>query len=1050
MNMDRGFPKRYLSRLFSRLENQNRTTRKSRLAILPLEERLVPTAVPSPVANIDYKVDEGGNGVEDALVMLIGGEGESSGPEATDSEGFAHLVSTPTVTPGVAGTAFWGVDVVLPPGYDFFISKDFAMFSPYWNGVGVGNAVTLTVITNETPILPDCTPPGANLLPQSAPDNANAPTAGESASKAGVRYFDGVISPTYEDLSSASDDFFDSSEDPSWNDAGMPWGQTRSWSNQVVYSDFGVLSMDGYGRYVDGSGTGSLSLNQRLGRGWVNNMLPRLRFVGNDFFESGTSDAGIYFRKTGADTWAPPLNLQSTAVSDDGEITIADETGNKTVFYDNTATPANLRGQLKRYVAANGETTSVTDYTDNGDVAEIQRVRGDHVESWLYGYGTGSVMSKYMTGVSLRRSDDGGATWRDIRAVEYRYTSWTGLNSPANQIEAAIVHDGSLSDPALETKYYRYYSNGDANGYQSALKYEVSSESFDRLAAAYGVTIDTVDSLTDAQVAVYADGYFEYTTDHRVKKVVSQGTGCSVCSSGQGTYQYSYYTNPHYGQQDAPVDDPGRFGEWRIRTTETLPDGNQNIVYTNNLGRVILKVFVDGSNQKWETYTRFDSEGRVIWTADAAAVTGYDEQYADLLHRVNGNFEFLSDGAGEIREYHYGSVTTATESQAGDVLGYLKDTSRRHGEMGASELLGGKKYFSHTANGVTIHPLASETAYPEAPQPETTTDDFSSLDDWTLTGGTWQESDGVLSQSKATGTDLKAAVLNDHAWEADQEIVASVRADSWTPGIFVRAGVSVRANPLTGQGYGMMFFGTDQIQFVDEGVQWGNSYSFHWETGVWYRFRLQIQAGVLRGKVWEEGDTEPGSWMFTQSGWGSKPSGNPALNGGGEAVLGGSSTASFKDVQVSETSHPSLGSSQPTDDFSATADGWTLIGGAWTKGGGIFSQTNTDVGPPKIAVLTDRTWGTDQEIVTSLRVDSWVDGNNAWAGVSVRANSLTGLGYSLVFNGTDQVRFLDCGVQWGNTYSFDWETGVWYRFRLRIEDDVLYGKVWEVGDAEPG
>jgi len=68
------------------------------------------------------------------------------------------------------------------------------------------------------------------------------------------------------------------------------------------------------------------------------------------------------------------------------------------------------------------------------------------VESWVYTYTTAAPWE--LTGVALRRSADGGTTWQDVRAVEYRYTAWTAVNSPANQLKAAIVHGGGLTGQA--------------------------------------------------------------------------------------------------------------------------------------------------------------------------------------------------------------------------------------------------------------------------------------------------------------------------------------------------------------------------------------------------------------------------------------------------------------------------------------------------------------------------------------------------------------------------------------------------------------------------
>src|SRR2546428_2937542 len=90
-----------------------------------------------------------------------------------------------------------------------------------------------------------------------------------------------------------------------------------------------------------------------------------------------------------------------------------------------------------------------------------------------------------------------------------------------------------------------------------------------RMVAA-GITPETA---TDTQIAGYADHYFEYDSSKRVTKEVVNG--------GLYSYQYSYSTS---GFADG-------FNNWKTKTTETLPDGNQNIVYTNYVGQVMLQVF---------------------------------------------------------------------------------------------------------------------------------------------------------------------------------------------------------------------------------------------------------------------------------------------------------------------------------------------------------------------------------------------------------------------------------------------------------------------------
>ena len=72
----------------------------------------------------------------------------------------------------------------------------------------------------------------------------------------------------------------------------------------------------------------------------------------------------------------------------------------------------------------------------------------------------------------------------------------------------------------------------------------------------------------------------------------------------------------------------------------------------------MLKAYTDTTtSQTWITYYRYDSSGRVILQADASAVSGYNDAYADLVSYVSGNATYLSDAAGLLTAYTYGSCT---------------------------------------------------------------------------------------------------------------------------------------------------------------------------------------------------------------------------------------------------------------------------------------------------------------------------------------------------------------------------------------------------------
>ena len=83
---------------------------------------------------------------------------------------------------------------------------------------------------------------------------------------------------------------------------------------------------------------------------------------------------------------------------------------------------------------------------------------------------------------------------------------------------------------------------------------------------------------------------------------------------------------------------PG-YDSWAMKTVETLPDGNQNIVYTNAFVQVMLLVYHDvTSNQNWETFYQYDTSGRVALEAAPSAVTGYEKPHPEAFRLVLRRF----------------------------------------------------------------------------------------------------------------------------------------------------------------------------------------------------------------------------------------------------------------------------------------------------------------------------------------------------------------------------------------------------------------------------
>jgi RHS repeat-associated protein len=485
-------------------------------------------------------------------------------------------------------------------------------------------------------------------------------------SPAGVRYFDGQINVSSTDLS--TDGF------------GSLWNQTRSWSNGSPPSS--------------DNGTGIID--------WDRPYLLEPNGNNSEIVVVSNATDARFFSLVGS-TYVPQFYIQDqlTHNTSTGEFILTDTMGDQIHFFDWSGSQANQWGQFKSCTDAKGNLISVTSWTSNGNVAEMQRTDSSSgvTQSYLYTYLTSPDPNAGMiSNITLRQNVDNGP-WTIVRQVAYDYYDGTNNKPYGNlgDLRTATTLDGNNN--VIDTTYYRYYTPADAGGigYVHGLKYVFSPQSYARMAA----DISNPLTATDAQVAPYADDYYQYDpTSQRVTMAVIQGNGCSVCTGGQGTFTYSYASSTF---------SPG-YNSWAEKTVETLPDSSTNTVYTNFAGETMLDVFQSGS-QKWENFYQYDASGRLILQANPSAVTGYNDSYADLLDQNQvGDYGYLSSTTGLIQLTDYYSSTTATETTPGGAAGYYQDTKLEQGKAGTPILQSSAQYFAHTA-GMTIYPVATSTVY---------------------------------------------------------------------------------------------------------------------------------------------------------------------------------------------------------------------------------------------------------------------------------------------------------------------------------------------------
>lgn len=403
---------------------------------------------------------------------------------------------------------------------------------------------------------------GQPVLPMLGEGSANGNP--NMFSEGPIRYADGVIQFSVTDI--ASDGF------------GFPWAQTRSWSNGTGYA------------------------NGANGDGWVSSQFPTLLRTSSAnedtlvVVSNGTT--ARYFDKDAGGVYVERHGGFNTLThnSSTKTYTLANVAGTQFRFddFDATNATAGTAGKLCARIDAYGNEARFG-WDDFGRVSYVER--GGSVESqsvterWEYAYLTGAD-NGLLGSVALKRATGGSIDWSTVAAVRAAvYTYYGASESFGTERDLKLVEVKSGST-VLGTQYYRYHTSGNFVG---GLSHYFDYASYERLVqgVAEAVTAGTLPSGTTAQTAPetatnwdiknYATNYFEYDAQHRVSLERVQGAGCSACSGGVGEYTFGYASNASF-TPDTDTPAIADYNTYEYQTTETLPDGNQNVVYSNAFG----------------------------------------------------------------------------------------------------------------------------------------------------------------------------------------------------------------------------------------------------------------------------------------------------------------------------------------------------------------------------------------------------------------------------------------------------------------------------------
>jgi len=117
------------------------------------------------------------------------------------------------------------------------------------------------------------------------------------------------------------------------------------------------------------------------------------------------------------------------------------------------------------------------------------------------------------------------------------------------------------------------------------------------------------------------------------------------------------------------------------------------------------------SNTHWYEFRKYDSSGRLINIFYPSVVTGYSSTYDDLMNFTGGVSSYLNNSTGLVEKFDYYTTTTATESSAGSVAGYLQKKNVQHGETGTAIKTEEWQYYKRTGGSVTVSPIATDVRY---------------------------------------------------------------------------------------------------------------------------------------------------------------------------------------------------------------------------------------------------------------------------------------------------------------------------------------------------
>ena len=237
-----------------------------------------------------------------------------------------------------------------------------------------------------------------------------------------------------------------------------------------------------------------------------------------------------------------------------GYYTLVDTAGDVLKFHDFSDSITGEQGQLSTYADAGGNLTTIVRSGSTGQISTISQPQTlgatTTTETLTYHYNGSNLVDK----ITLTSYD--GSTTTTLAREEYTYYEAgdygvTHGQGNSGDLELAVLETGDTTPIPVDTTYYRYYTSSDGGlGYKHGLEYMLTNDSYERLLASVGGTsLHDAELRSNTQIIPFAGVQLQYNSLQQITSLISQGTGCSVCSAGQGTYTYNVSVRWNTGLQ---------------------------------------------------------------------------------------------------------------------------------------------------------------------------------------------------------------------------------------------------------------------------------------------------------------------------------------------------------------------------------------------------------------------------------------------------------------------------------------------------------------------